>query len=313
MTNSLCYCCPSCSTNLFPVEPYDDQEIYLCSKCGLTYQVIAGIPRFVASDGYVGNFSFEWNVHRKTQIDNDHRRTSEEAFYIRFGQTPHFFKDKRVLDVGVGVGRYADIALRAGAEVWGIDLSFSVDTAKENLARYGDKIHLAQADLFNPPFQHETFDIIYSFGVLHHTPNPDKGFDALVKLLKPGGVICITTYTNYGMYFTSQFARKITSRLHPFVLYPATLLFTLLFYFPYKYLGLRHGLMGRLLPISLSNSLREAILDTYDCYSPKYQFCYAVHEVFDWFKKNKLERIDARPHPTTVLGWKPLSVVSDQD
>ena len=47
----------------------------------------------------------------------------------------------------------------------------------------------------------------------------------------------------------------------------------------------------------------------YDCYSPKYQFCYAVHEVFDWFKQNGLEKIDARPHPTTVLGFKPLNKI----
>jgi SAM-dependent methyltransferase len=263
----------------------------------------------VTSDDYVGNFSFEWNIHRQTQIDNDHRKSSEEAFFLRFGLSPQFFKNKRVLDVGVGAGRYADVALRAGAEVWGIDLSFSVATAKENLAVYGERIHLAQANLFNPPFAPESFDVIYSFGVLHHTPNPKKGFDGLVKLLKPGGVICITTYPNYGMYYTSQFARKFTSRLPPLVLYPLTVLFTLAFYLPYKYLGMRHGLMGRLLPISLSDSFKEAILDTYDCYSPTYQFCYAVHEVFEWFKQNGLEGIDARPHPTTVLGWKPLQTV----
>jgi len=300
------YCCPSCTSQTLAVEALTDNNSYLCSGCGKNYPVVEGIPRFVVSDDYVGNFSFEWDIHRKTQIDNNHRKTSEEAFYIRFGQPKEFFKGKRILDVGVGAGRYADVALRAEAKVWGIDLSFSVTTAKENLAKYGENIQLAQADLFNPPFAPDTFDVIYCFGVLHHTPDPEKGFESLVKLLKPGGLICITTYPNYGMYFNSQYARKITSKLPPFILYPLTVLLTCSLYFPYKYLGMRHGIIGRALPISLSDSFKEAILDTYDCYSPKYQFCYAVHEVFDWFKSNKLEKIDARPHPTTVLGWKPL-------
>ena len=303
------FSCPTCVGHRLSLEDLGGRTAYVCSQCGSNYPVIDGIPRFVTSDDYVGNFSFEWNIHRQTQIDNEHRKTSEDAFLLRFGQLPEFFKGKRVLDVGVGAGRYADVALRAGAEVWGIDLSFSVATAKENLARCGDKIHLAQADLFNPPFDPGSFDVIYSFGVLHHTPDPKKGFDGLVKLLKPGGVICITTYPNYGMYFTSKYARRLTTRLPPFVLYPLTALFTLAFYLPYKYLGLRHGVMGRLLPISLSDSLKEAILDTYDCYSPKYQFCFAVHEVFEWFKQAGLDRIDARPHPTTVLGWKPVDAI----
>ena len=278
----------------------------MCPGCGAKYPIVAGIVRFVDSDRYVRNFSFEWKIHRRTQIDSEGRGASVRNFYFRFGQKPEFFRGKRVLDVGVGAGRYADVALRAGAEVWGVDLSFSVEIAKENLAHFGNRFHPAQADLFNPPFAPESFDVIYSFGVLHHTPNPRKGFDALVKLLKPGGVICITTYPDYGMYYTSRHARKLTTRIPAPVLYALTTLFTVAFYFPYKYLGLRHGLMGRLLPMSMSNSLKEAVLDTYDCYSPKYQFCYAVHEVFDWFKENGLERVDARPQPTTVLGWKPV-------
>lgn len=305
MQTALEFSCPACAGRSLELERSAAGYTLSCPGCGGEYPVVDGIPRFVDSDRYVGNFSFEWKVHRRTQIDDADRKTSAEAFYLRFGLPPEYFAGKRVLDAGVGAGRYADVALRAGAEVWGIDLSYSVATARENLARFGDRVRLAQADLFSPPFAPEFFDVIYSFGVLHHTPDPRRGFDALVGLLKPGGVVCITTYPDYGMYFTSRYARKLTTRLPAAVLYALTTLFTLVFYFPYKYLGLRHGFMGRLLPISMSDSLREAILDTYDCYSPKYQFCYAVHEVFEWFKENGLERIDARPHPTTVLGWKP--------
>ena len=305
MNETMEFACPTCSTQHLVCDESADRKVYFCPRCRAKYPVVRGITRFVDSDHYAGNFSFEWKIHRRTQIDGEDRSASAKNFYLRFGQKAEFFRDKRVLDVGVGAGRYADVALRAGAEVWGVDLSFSVETAMENLAHFGSQFHPAQADLFNPPFAPESFDVIYSFGVLHHTPDPRKGFDGLVKLLKPGGVICITTYPDYGMYYTSRHARKLTTKIPAPMLYILTTLFTLAFYFPYKYLGLRHGLMGRLLPMSMSNSLKEAVLDTYDCYSPKYQFCYAVHEVFDWFKENGLERIDARPQPTTVLGWKP--------
>lgn len=297
------FACPSCARPRLSLNDHG-QTHYACENCGSIYPVRKGIPRFVGNDGYVGNFSFEWNIHRRTQIDDGDRRTSAEAFYLRFGKGPEFFRGKKVLDAGIGAGRYADVALRAGAEVWGVDLSFAVETAQENLAHYAPRIHVAQADLFRLPFAHNTFDVIYSFGVLHHTPDPRAGFEALVKLLRPGGVICITLYSTNGMYHTSRYLRKATSRMPAPVLYALSTAFTVAMYVPYRYLGFRYGILGRIAPISLSGKLSEAILDTFDCYSPKYQFCYDDHEVFQWFKESGLREIEVRPHPVTILGYK---------
>jgi len=88
------------------------------------------------------------------------------------------------------------------------------------------------------------------------------------------------------------------------MLYALTTAITLGFYIPYRYFGFRYGILGRFMPISLSDSVREAILDTFDCYSPKYQFTYADYEVFQWFKENGLCNIEVRPQPVTVLGYK---------
>ncbi len=296
------FTCPCCSTPLVEKSTESSKELS-CDSCQTKYPIIQGIPRFVASDLYTTNFSFEWKIHQKTQIDNDQRRYSTENFYLRFGSSPETFQGKRVLDVGIGTGRYADVALRAGAEVWGIDLSYAVEVAQRNLSHFPN-LHLAQADVFHLPFPPESFDIIYSFGVLHHTPDPRKAFDGLIKLLKPNGLICITVYPDYGMYHTSQYLRKLTTRLPNTVLYTLTTCITLAFYYPYRYLGFRHGFLGRAMPISMSDSLKEAILDTYDCYSPKYQFTYGVHQVFEWFKENHLKDIEARPQPVTILGYK---------
>ena len=224
-------------------------------------------------------------------------------FLLRFGLPESFFKGKHVLDAGVGVGRYAQVALEAGAQVWGIDLSFSIDVARNNLKAYKNA-YFAQADIFKLPFKKESFDVIYSFGVLHHTPNPREAFMELLKYLKPGGLICISVYPDYGMYHTCRYFRKITIRIPKKALYFITTIMTLLLYFPYRYLGFRHGILGRFVPISLSDSLAEAILDTYDCYSPRYQFTHSCYEIFQWFKQAGLYDIEIRPQPVTVLGYK---------
>ena len=165
----------------------------VCANCKNEIIVENDIPRFVNSDKYVKNFSLEWKIHKKTQVDSFEKKNSEMNFNKRFGLPVSFWKGKKVLDVGVGVGRYAKVALDAGAEVCGIDLSYAVDVAKENLANYSH-ISLCQADVFSLPFADESFDVIYSFGVLHHTPDPRKAFHGLLRFLKPGGIICLTLY-----------------------------------------------------------------------------------------------------------------------
>jgi SAM-dependent methyltransferase len=290
--------CPACGGALDA-----EGNALACAGCAKAYPVVRGVPRFVDSDAYVGNFSLEWKIHKKTQVDDAKTRTSEANFHLRFGLPRNWWKGKRVLDVGVGVGRYAQVPLDAGAEVWGADLSYAVDTARVNLDGY-PAARLVQADVFALPFAPESFDAIYSFGVLHHTPDPRKAFEGLLRYLKPGGVICLTLYTDYGMYHSSRYLRKVTTKLPASVLYPISALATLLLYVPYRYLGFRYGLLGRFMPISLSGNIREAILDTFDCYSPKYQFTYADDEVFAWFKQAGLRDIEVRPQPVTMLGYK---------
>src|SRR5208337_3717658 len=68
-----------------------------------------------------------------------------------------------------GMGRFADVATRWGAHVVGIDLSLAAEVAARNLA--GRKATILQADVFHLPFVPESFDFIYSIGVLHHTPD----------------------------------------------------------------------------------------------------------------------------------------------
>ena len=62
-----------------------------------------------------------------------------------------------------------------GAEVVGIDLSVAVINARK-ITKDMPKVHIVQTDLFYPPFRKEIFDVVFSWGVLHHTPDPRRAF-----------------------------------------------------------------------------------------------------------------------------------------
>jgi SAM-dependent methyltransferase len=111
-------------------------------------------------------------------------------------------RGRRVLDVGCGFGRHLRIAAEHGAEVVGVDLSGGVEIAHRNLAGRPN-CHVVQANIHDRPLRDECFDVVWSFGVLHHMPDPAAGFRALVDFARPnGGLVAIWVYGYRGMRFT---------------------------------------------------------------------------------------------------------------
>jgi len=133
--------------------------------------VIGGVPRFVSSDQYASSFTFQWERFSQTQLDSSQGvNLTLQDLVAKTQVDPESLRGKVVLDVGVGIGRHAEYFCKAGAFVIGIDLSESVVQAHSNLFKYPNAVVL-QADLFDLPFQHGVFDLVYSIGVLHHTPS----------------------------------------------------------------------------------------------------------------------------------------------
>ena len=165
-----------------------------CETCQTVYPIVRGIPRFVGSDQYVGSFSYEWNRWNRVQLDIANGRTeSEDTFAEKTGFTPEELRGKLVLDVGCGAGRFLDVASRWGADVVGIDLSFAVEASQANLGGRPN-VSVIQADVFRLPFRDETFDAIFSIGVLHHSRDTREAFLQLPQLLKNGGDIAVWLY-----------------------------------------------------------------------------------------------------------------------
>jgi len=294
--------CPQCRSGLPGFDRWPPEGLQ-CVGCGAAFPVIRGIPRFVESDAYVSSFSFEWNRHRKTQLDDATSRESEDTFREKTGLTPEQVAGRLVLDVGCGMGRFADVVSRWGGSVIGIDLSLAVEAAHANLGNR-ENVRILQADLFRLPFQPGVFDIVYSIGVLHHTPDCEKAFQQLVPFVRPGGRICVWVYGKMGLWERfSRLYRKLTVRM------PRRLLHALCHLAIPWYHVCRLPLIGPLLwtlfPISRHPNPDWRVLDTFDWYSPQYQSLHTFPEVYRWFQAEGLVDITLFNIPVALAGTRP--------
>ncbi|PYV75333.1 MAG: hypothetical protein DMG96_17550 [Acidobacteria bacterium] len=288
---------------------------YSCLNCGRDFPSVRGVPRFVDAHNYADSFGFQWQRYARTQLDDARARESELDFGRKTGFTPEQLRGKLVLDVGCGMGRFADVATRLGARVVGIDLSAAAEVAARNLA--GREFRAFQADVFNLPFAPESFDHIYSIGALHHTPDCEGAVKTLPQYLKPGGSLAVWLYSAYNRWYRfGDLYRKTTHRL------PATSLHACLrVIVPPLYAlnrGLRHipgigrplaGLVHHLFPVNLNPNPEWRLLDTFDWYSPQYQSKHTYEQVFRWFESCGLEDLRVLEVPIAVRGRKPLQPI----
>ncbi len=287
----------------------------MCASCGRTYPRVHGVIRFVDEQKYSGSFGFQWQVYSRTQLDTQQSDRSEQAFRQRTGFRPEDLAGKLVLDVGCGMGRFAEVATRWGAKVVGIDLSLAAEVAVRNLA--GRDATIFQADVFQLPFAPESFDFVYSIGVLHHTPDCERAFKMLPGLVKPGGRIAIWLYSKYhNWYKMSDVYRKVTRRMPPRLLH--TLCYGVVPLYGVHQVLRKIPLIGRpasgvlayAIPMAFHDDRQWRVLDTFDWYSPWYQSKHTYEEVFRWFEDCGLEDLRVIQEPISVTGRKPLATAA---
>lgn len=248
------------------------------------------------------SFSYEWSKFKDTQLDSVSGTTeSRDAFVYKTGFVD--LKDKSVLDVGCGTGRYMEIAKNFGGDVVGVDASQSVYSARRNLNGVG----IIRADIFNLPFRDGVFDRIFSIGVLHHTKDTRAAFLELPHLLKPDGEIAVWVYPVGGfvqraLNVVSDFYRIFTTRM------PLRLVYVLCHFAVPLYHLKRIWLLGRIVallaPSSGHKNPRWRILDTFDWYTPKFQWKHTYEQVVAWFREAGLCDIKMLGVPVAVKGRK---------
>ena len=102
---------------------------------------------------------------------------------------------QRVLEIGVGMGADYMEWLKAGAQATGVDLSsVSLEWAKRRCEMAGFTPDLRVSDAEHLPFSDHTFDVVYSYGVMHHSPDTSGCIREAWRVLKPGGTLRIMIY-----------------------------------------------------------------------------------------------------------------------
>lgn len=191
--------CPDCRTELScEASEQRGAEIVAgalrCSNCGAEYPISAGVPDFVPGsvnkDQRKTAEAFGWEWQHFKELDAPY----EEQFLDWLQPVgKEFFRDKTILDAGCGMGRWTAQSARFGAaDVVGVDISEAAYVAQSR-AEQLPNMHVVRADICRLPFD-RPFSFAYSIGVLHHMPDPEAGFKAMVSHLAPGGSIHAWVY-----------------------------------------------------------------------------------------------------------------------
>jgi LSD1 subclass zinc finger protein len=274
--------CPRCRGPLdFPEGPAPLR----CPACPATFPVTRGVPRF-AGDPYVASFGRQWNRYDVARPDED-----EATFRVKTGVDPRDLAGLLVLDGGCGGGRYARLAGRHGAKVVGVDLSAAVEKAAELCADLPD-VAIVQADLLDLPLVEGRFDLVFSIGVLHHSPDPRRAFAGLAARVKPGGRLAVWLYRkntppqeglNAGL-------RALTTRLPARVLEPLCVGLGVLGGVP-----VLNRALNKVVNFSNHPDWTLRVCDNFDWYAPRYQSHHTSDELRGWFADEGFEDLVTLP------------------
>lgn len=158
------------------------------------YPIRNSIPRFVPTSNYADNFGMQWNKFRRTQLDSfSQRPISATRFWAATGWQQTQIVDRWVLDAGCGAGRFAEVAVQAGACLVALDYSSAVDACFANLGHHPN-LHIVQGDIYALPFEKRFFPFVYSLGVLQHTPDVARAVASLPAVAADGARLCVDFY-----------------------------------------------------------------------------------------------------------------------
>ncbi len=148
------------------------------------------------------------------EIENDRYSVSPEIpAFADFNS----YSGKKLLEVGIGAGTDFLQWVRGGAIAYGIDLTEeAVRHMTRRLELYNLKAEqIMVADCENLPFEDNFFDIVYSFGVIHHTPDTAKAMREIIRVCKPGGRCKVMVYHRHSILTCLFWVRHALLKLRP--------------------------------------------------------------------------------------------------
>ncbi len=304
--------CPECGGGLMldAAEATAEEVIsglLRCDGCAQSYPIQGGVPRFAGTiteleQRTAAAFGYEWTRYSELAA----RYRQQFLDWIRPVE-PDFFRDRLILEGGCGKGRHTALAAEFGARaIVAMDLSDAVDAAFAN-TRHLPNVHIVQADLNRPPVR-PLFDYAFSIGVLHHLPDPERGFRALVDKLRPGGAISAWVYGREGNgwivhivtpvreHLTSRMPKRLLDLLAAALAAPLALATRLL------YRPLNDTAVGRMLPYGPYLSyiadfpFREQRSIVFDHLVAPVAYYLRRDEFAGWFERASLEDVTIQHH-----------------
>jgi 2-polyprenyl-3-methyl-5-hydroxy-6-metoxy-1,4-benzoquinol methylase len=266
--------CPACGDRL--------AADWSCCRCGARFDAPDGIPNLRlpadAPTETVRQFYEHAPFPGYAARDSLHAlraRAEANAFARMLDEA--IAPDARIVDVGCGTGQMCIHLARADRVVIGADLTrASLVLGRAAALGFGlDRVQFVETDLRKPGLRAGAFDVVYSSGVLHHTPDPRESFRRLVPLARPGGTIVVGLYNTFARLPLRL--RRMVARASQYRLIP----------FDPVLRDRRHE------PARQNAWLR-------DQYQHPEEHRHTLAEVQGWFTENRVEYL--RAYPSAVLG-----------
>ena len=259
-------------------SPVDGSELkrdgdQLVDGANNQWPIVDGIARFVQSE-HLESFGLQWNKYEVAHDDED-----RATFAAKTGVSLEELDGMRVLDAGCGGGRYCKVVAEAGGNVFGADHTDAVNKAAE-LCSHLDNVRLVQADLKQLPFEPASFDFAFSIGVMHHDADTRAVFDAVAKMVKPGGRYSVWLYRRNQWWqevlnstIRSRTTKWKPERLERWCKFGATL----------GGIPIVNRTLNKIINFSAHPSYENRVCDTFDWWAPEYQHHHTVEELEGWF------------------------------
>jgi len=279
--------CPRCRNSLTRVrhEAAPGEGALRCTG-GHVFPIMGGVPRMAHVTGVARevakSFGFQWRARISHLFERDtlYGVSAEEErrnFFDAMGIRPEELTGKMVLDAGCGDGFLLTILGQYPAEVVGVDINTSIEIPRQQCLHLTN-VTVLQADLFAAPFAGETFDYVWCEGVLDHTEDPRRGFQALRDLVKPGGRMYVWLYSSE----SPSIYQRIRDLLRVAHLIPRWLTLVLCYGLAVP-LWLGRRILRR--SPARGESLRSVAFALFDNLSPRVQNRHTVAEVRNWFEE----------------------------
>lgn len=225
-------------------------------------------------------------------------------------------RGSRGIDVGSGDGQdtYIMANNNPSVKIASMDISDGVYKTKELVCGL-DNVWVMKGSVLDIPVKAGTFDFAYSFGVLHHTVDPERAFSEIARIIKRGGAIFLYLYEDHSENFIKFIAvniiarlRKITVKINPKILYAlayfASPFASILFSLPSRILMKfkRTEYLAKKMPFNFGTNFFSLRGDLYDRFSAPIEYRFSRSQVYNLFNKFEFYNINITRLKSSA-GW----------